>query len=302
MALNNIGERGQIKRKVYQRRLPENPSRDYYYILRETGNTEPLLIEYGFIDNENDARKLRNNLESYVEGVVKAIADYGGYDYTPPGVIDNYYIVQKGDTLYSIARRFNTTVDELKRLNNLTSNTLSVGTRLLISEVSEVYPTATYKVIKGDTLYSIAQKFNTTVNDIIKLNNLTSTTLSIGQELFIPTTKEEIDPIKPLPPTEETEIYIVKKGDSLWAIAKKYDTTVDNLIDLNNLTNINLQIGDQLLVPQQNNDGENIYTVKKGDTLWSIAKANNISVDLLKQQNNLPNNLLTVGQQLIIPN
>ena len=98
MALNNIGEKGQIKRSVYQRVLPENPTKDYYYILRETGNTEPLLIEYGFIDNKNDINKLNNNLEDYVEGVVKAIADYTGYNYKPPSQ-DNYYIVQKNDTL-----------------------------------------------------------------------------------------------------------------------------------------------------------------------------------------------------------
>lgn len=305
MVLNNIGDAGQIKRRVYQRRLPENPSRDYYYILRETGNTEPLLIEYGFIDNENDARKLRNNLESYVEGVVKAIADYAGYEYIPPGITDNYYTVQRGDTLYSIARKFNTTVDELKRINNLTSDVLSIGTILLIAKTNEIFPTTTYKVMKGDTLYSIAQKFNTTVNEIITLNNLKSTILSVGQELFIPTISDEIkpiEPIKPQPPTEETEIYIVKKGDSLWAIAKRYNTTVNNLIDLNKLNDINLQIGDELLIPKQDNTIDNIYTVKKGDTLWSIAKNNNISVDLLKEQNNLTSNLLTVGQQLIIPN
>lgn len=73
MALNNIGDAGQIKRKVYQRRLPENPNLDYYYILRETGNTEPILVEYGFIDTPRDAQKLKTNLNNYVEGVVKLL-------------------------------------------------------------------------------------------------------------------------------------------------------------------------------------------------------------------------------------
>lgn len=100
LALNNIGEAGQIKRKVYQRRLPENPNKDYYYILRETGNTEPLLVEYGFIDNARDAEKLTNNIESYVEGVVKAIAEYTNTPYTPPGVSEGIYIVQRGDTIF----------------------------------------------------------------------------------------------------------------------------------------------------------------------------------------------------------
>ena len=51
MILNEIGNKGQIQRKVYQRRLPEDPSKDYYYIMRQTPNTEAVLIEYGFIDN-----------------------------------------------------------------------------------------------------------------------------------------------------------------------------------------------------------------------------------------------------------
>ena len=115
----------------------------------------------------------------------------------------------------------------------------------------------------------------------------------MGQKLLIPTTTipEEKD---------ETEIYIVKKGDSLWSISKKYNITVDELIELNDLTTINLQIGDKLLVPKITKE-ETVYTVKRGDTLWSIARDNNITVQSLKEKNNLTSNLLSIGQQLIIP-
>ena len=77
--MSNIENKGQIKRKSYQRRLPENPNLDYYYILRETNSNEPVLIEYGFIDNKKDADKLKNNIESYAEAVVKSITEYLGY-------------------------------------------------------------------------------------------------------------------------------------------------------------------------------------------------------------------------------
>ena len=101
MALENIGDAGQKMRKIYQRRLPEDPSKDYYYIIRETSPMQSLLVEYGFIDNSADQKKLQNNLTDYVEGVVKAIADYGGYTYTPPGMSNkDTYIVQKGDTIF----------------------------------------------------------------------------------------------------------------------------------------------------------------------------------------------------------
>ena len=129
MALDYIGEAGQIKRKAYQRRLPENPSLDYYYIIRDTGNAESILIEYGFIDNKNDANKLENNLTDFAEGVVKAIAEYLGVPYTPPGQdnIINMYTIKKGDTLYSIAKNNNTTVDKLMEINNLKNSNLSIG-------------------------------------------------------------------------------------------------------------------------------------------------------------------------------
>lgn len=101
MALDNIGDAGQIERKVYQRRLPENPNKDYYFIIRDTGNLESLLVEYGFIDNVNDAYKLQNNLTDYVEGVVKAIADYAQVPYTKDSKTqENYYTVRRGDTLF----------------------------------------------------------------------------------------------------------------------------------------------------------------------------------------------------------
>ena len=76
MALDYIGKAGQIKRKAYQRRLPENPSLDYYYIIRDTGNAESILIEYGFIDNKNDANKLENNLENNNINIVSVKVRY----------------------------------------------------------------------------------------------------------------------------------------------------------------------------------------------------------------------------------
>ncbi|MBQ2639469.1 MAG: LysM peptidoglycan-binding domain-containing protein [Bacilli bacterium] len=305
MALDNIGNAGQIKRKIYQRRLPENPNKDYYYIIRETDPLESILVEYGFIDNSRDASKLRNNLNNYVEGVVKAIADYSNIPYSPPNTIidtipDNTYIVQRGDNLYSIANRFNTTVSELKRLNNLTSDTLSIGQLLIVrednDEIEEPIETPTdtsiYTVQRGDSLYSIANRYNISVDQLKGLNNLTSDSILVGQQLIVPT--EEIE-------DTNYDIYEVVKGDSLWLIAKKFNTTVNELIDINNLDTINLQIGDKLKVPSTSNL-DNTYIVQRGDTLWSIAKDNNISVDQLKEANGLTNNLISIGEELIIPN
>ena len=301
--LNNIGEAGQIKRKVYQRRLPENPNKDYYYILRETGNLEPILIEYGFIDNINDASKLKNNLEDYAEAVVKAVAEYAGYDYVKPGeIIDinkEIYIVKRGDTLYSIARDNNISVAELKKINNITNNTIYIGQELYLkNKILEEEPNENddiYVVKKGDTLYSISKKLNISINTLKALNKLNTNEIYVGQQLILSNDKN----------SEEYDVYTVKKGDSLWSISQKYDISVKELIELNNLNNLTLQINQKLKVPKiitiepEENDTE-IYIVEKNDTLWSISRKFNISVNELKELNNLTSNLLSIGQELKI--
>lgn len=95
----------------------------------------------------------------------------------------NTYVVEKGDNLYSIAKKYSTTVSKIKELNNLKSDTLSIGQELIIPSSFDV---KTHIVKSGDTLYSIARKYNTTVDAIKVANNLTSNVLSIGKELIIP--------------------------------------------------------------------------------------------------------------------
>ena len=210
---------------------------------------------------------------------------------------NNYYTVQSGDTLYSIARRFNTTVDEIKRLNNLTSNTLSIGQQLLINQNNSDNNTNNqntiyYQVIAGDTLYSIARRFNTTVDEIKRLNNLTSNTLSIGQQLLI-NQNNTIDNNKNI------IYYPVKSGDTLYSIANRFNTTIDNIKNANNLTSNTLSVGQILKIPSTTTYV--YYTVQAGDTLYSIARKYNITVDIIKNANNLTNNILSIGQTLRIP-
>lgn len=294
--LENIGATGQTTRKYYQRRLPSDTSKDYYFIHRNTGNLEPLIVEYGFIDNTKDVEFLKENYEELAESVISAVANYIGVPYTPPnGLITNTYVVQKGDTLYSIANKLGTTVSELKKENNLTSNTLQIGEVLRIP-TKEIYEEEEniYIVKKGDSLYSIANKYNTTVEELKRINNLTSNILSIGQVLKLPS-----DKANNVEKEENTISYTVQKGDSLYSIARKYDTTIDRIKDLNNLTTNLLSIGQVLLIPTDTNL-ETTYTVQKGDSLYSIAKKYNTTVDRLKQLNNLTSNLLSIGQILIV--
>ena len=290
--LNELEKSGQVVRKYYQRRLPSDSSKDYYYIIRNTPNNETLIVEYGFLDNEADAKRLKSNYKKYAEAVVRAVTLYGGYKYVPVSG-SNYYVVKKGDSLWSIARANGLTVDELKSLNNLSSNVLHVGDTLLISSADSTGDDGNdnYYVVKsGDTLWSIARKYNLSVNELKALNNLSSNVLSVGQRLIVG--------------KESSNDYVVSAGDTLWAIARKFNVSVDDIKALNNLSSNNLSIGMILKIPlysNKQNEETNVYVVKSGDSLWSIARMFNSTVDEIKSLNSLKSNVLRIGQRLLVP-
>lgn len=289
LILANFEKVGQNVRDAYQRRLPSDTSKDYYFIHRNTGNTEAIIVEYGFLDSTlDDPDQLKNDYRTLTQAVVDAILEYIGYSQDK-----NVYTVKSGDSLWAIAKRYGITVDELKRANNLTSNTLSIGQKLTIPSKETVTPSqdyTLYTVKSGDNLYSIARRYGLTMNELMEYNNLGTTLLSIGQVLKIPT-KQTITP------SETT--YVVKSGDSLYSIARKYNTTVNDLMKYNNLTSNLLSIGQTLKIPTSESTITS-YTVKSGDTLYSIARKYNTTVDEIKRKNNLTSNTLSIGQTLII--
>jgi len=291
MIADEFVKSGHNVRKYYQRRLPSDPSKDYYYILRDTPNNESLIVEYGFADSKgDDPTLLKNNWEDLAEAVVRAVSSYVGVPYDAGSTSANTYIVKSGDTLWSIARQFGVSVEELKEKNNLTSNSLKINQILLIPSEEEV-PGDYYIVQVGDSLYSISRRYNLTVDELKRLNNLTSNTLTIGQRLLIQGT-----PSTPI--TGNT--YVVKSGDSLYQIARNYGVTVDALKQVNNLTNDLLSIGQVLKIPATDTN-TNVYTVKRGDNLYAIAKEFNTTVNDIMKVNNLSTNQLSIGQKLIIP-
>lgn len=241
--LDNIAAEGQKVRKIYQRRLPSNPTKDYNFLFRDTGVTEPVIVEYGFIDNASDINRVVNNYEKYAEAVVKAVTQYKGLPYTAPNLETSegtiLYTVKAGDSLWRIAKEYGTTVSAIKSLNGLSSDLLRVGQQLLVPSTTPTIDNQIYIVKAGDTLYAIANKYGTTVSAIKSLNNLTSNILSIGEQLLIPETGQ----------SETPTMYVVKAGDSLWRIARNFNTTVNDIRTLNNLTTDLLSIGQVLMIP-----------------------------------------------------
>ena len=293
--LNNIAKEGQNIRSFYQKRLPSDPSKDYYFIHRETGKLEPILVEYGFIDSsKDDVLQLQNNLNNYAEAVVKAVANYIKVPYTSPKEKkSNMYTVKKGDSIYSIAKALGISVESLKNSNGISGNLIKEGQILTIPISNDKVPGdySVYIVKPGDSLWSIANEFNTSVNDIIDYNNLDTTILKPGEQILIPN--------KLIKKNSDKITYIIKPGDSLWSIAKKYNISVNDLKNANNLTSNLVQIGQKLIVPETKN--YKTYIVKSGDSLFKIANENKVNVNDLIKLNNLTSSMLKIGQQLLLP-
>lgn len=169
---------------------------------------------------------------------------------------------------------------------------------------------ATHEVKSGDSLWKIAVQYNTTVDRVKQLNNLTSEKITLKQVLIIEDQKKQA------PVSTNTNTYVVQKGDSLTKIATKLKITVSQLKQWNNLKSDALFAGQSLNISKTaaatavnvpavmkpatvpiNNIGEK-YTVAPGDTLGKIALKLNATVDNVKQWNGLTSDLIYVGQVL----
>ncbi len=181
---------------------------------------------------------------------------------------------------------------------------------------SNNYGTKTHLVKQGETLFSLSKKYGLTVAELRLLNNMTSSSvLQYGQEIIVSGDVKPQDPVTisstKQKVTEEDErsapasYHTVQSGQTLYSISKLYNTTVSNIQKWNNMSGTNLEVGQQLIVSpsansqtQQSSGSLMTYTVKKGDTLFSIANNNGISVSELKKFNNLSSNTISIGQKL----
>jgi len=225
-----------------------------------------------------------------------------------------------GDYLTVLAKKYGTTVEAIKEANKLETDNTTLGQTLIIprliggqnnqpSPTGSPQATSTYTVVSGDSLSLIAKRFNTTVAALKSTNQLPSDFLRVGQVLTLPT---ETGP--EATPQADYLQYTVVTGDSLWGIATKFNVSLNDIRKANNLENDLLQIGQSLLIPKTASNGGKVpdqaapekpnstYTVKSGDSLSVIAKQFQVSVEQLKQENQLSGDIIRVGQVLTIPN
>ncbi|WP_083413143.1 C40 family peptidase [Bacillus massilinigeriensis] len=242
------------------------------------------------------------------------------------------YIVQKGDTLSHIAKKFHTNVSNLKRLNGLSNDLIYVRQTLKVTgkAPSGQKPTRqsrsgssskVYTVAKGDTLGKIAGKYRVTVRQLMEWNRLRNTVIYPGQRLSVSgrgsaaSNSNPSPPARPVTPPVNAKVHIVVKGDTLGKIAGKYRITVRQLMEWNRLNNHIIFPGQRLSVTGKSSEsaapapkppvppaappaGTATYKVKAGDSLSRIAIQFNVTVGELKAWNGLKSNTIYVGQTL----
>ncbi|MGL2965446.1 LysM peptidoglycan-binding domain-containing protein [Flavobacterium sp. XGLA_31] len=262
-----------------------------------------------------------------------------------------YHKVKSGDNLGEISDKYGVTVAEVKKWNHLKGNNIASGTSLKIIKNERVVTTVRkevknskavaepetavasndndatqnpkdyYQVQKGDNLFSIAKKFNVSLENLKKWNNLEDMNVQLGSKLALANTAESN--VEEEAPKTETKIveYKVKKGDNIGSIAKKYNTTVDQIKEWNGLEDNNIKLGTSLTVSKKEvainevkpskkeaiaanqRDEVKLYYVKKGDSLFSIAKKYpGVTISDIKKWNGIKNESLKPGMKLKINN
>ncbi len=179
---------------------------------------------------------------------------------------DNYlrlYEVQPGDTLYSISKRFGSTASVLQGLNEIADGRhIEAGQRILVPRIDESALVA-YEVRAGDTLFSIANEFDSALSLLMSLNGIADeAALTAGQSLLIP----KVD-------AEDYQTHVIADGETLYSIAKRYATTAEDLIALNGLGGASaIEVGQRILVPAVDETKYAVHVVEAGESLFHISR------------------------------
>ena len=234
--------------------------------------------------------------------------------------------------LISVIERYNLTQYDtgtvMKPVSNNTNSNNNNSNNSNNNSNTSVATNGTYTAVAGDSLWGIAHKFGMTLDELKKANGLTSNNLYVGQTLKVrksaqQNTNDETNQNqnsngnnndRPQQTVTSAGTYTVKSGDSLWGIATKHGCSVNDLKSWNHLSSNLIYIGQKLVIgqkkstvqqqqgkkePQQTTSNET-YTVKSGDSLWKIATNHNMSVSQLKNLNKLSNDMIFVGQKLVV--
>lgn len=215
--------------------------------------TKTAIVEHKDAVATVDSKSIKNEKgkkEEFVEGTNST---------------ENYYVVAKGDNLFSIAKKHNVSIEKLKEWNAIIDNNVKVGTQLIISEdsvaeakIQETTPKVEYKNIehvveKGEYLGTIARKYKISINDLLEWNSLSDSNIKLGDKLIvgkeeITTSKEALAYNNKVKKSSEI-LYQVRKGDTLLKITQKFPgVTISDLKKWNNIKGESLKPGMKLKI------------------------------------------------------
>jgi len=292
-------------------------------IVKDDKNTEVIRNDYGKKSNGNEVNKENKKVTEKKEEKVtekKEKVTEKKEKKAPAEKLQNY-TVQEGDYLSGIAEVYGVTTAELKDWNGIEGDKILVGQKLKIYSNKKITANkeknnnkkSTYHVVvEGDNLSTIAEMYDVTVNDLKEWNDLDEDKILVGQKLAVAepkTTKEKSTKeknTKEKTTNKKSKTHKVKEGENLTTIAEKYDVSVEELKDWNNIKKDVIVPGQELIVSKSsgkketsNESSKKTYKVKKGDTLASISEEFDVSVKDLKKWNDLENDgTIYVGQTL----
>ncbi len=242
-----------------------------------------------------------------------------------------YHKIRRGETLGLIAAKYGVSVNQLRDWNNISGNRIMSGRNLRIYPdgtsntlaVNKTKNTVTknnlykYKVKRGDNISEIAEKFGVSIQQIKKWNNISGNNIIAGKTLKIynSTTSSSYGD-NTTKNSSNLNYYKIKPGDAIGSIAEKYGVSVSDIRRWNNISGNKIMAGNNLKIYSDANvndipnettkttknvkSNQQSYTVKNGDSLYSIASKNNTTVAKLKSLNNLTSNNIKAGQKIIL--
>ncbi|WP_027001070.1 muramidase family protein [Eisenibacter elegans] len=245
--------------------------------------------------------------------------------------------VVKGDNLTQIARQYSLSLAELREMNNLEDDKIRLGQELIVGvgnrktvrkntpDKQYVSANATtpnrvlkssmhddnerpiiHTVVRGDNLTQIARQYKVSIDDLKAFNHLTNENVQVGQRLIVGYSDGQAIPNNL---AEQTTNYTVVKGDNLTQIARKYNMSVAQLREWNNIDAETIRVGQVLIVAQPIAEGEVAQTqqyqvqkhkVARGESLEGIAKKYQVAIDDIKDWNKLTSSALREGQELVV--
>ena len=277
------------------------------------------------------------------------------------------YTVQSGDSVWAISNKFGITMDQLIQWNNIQNNFIYPGQQLIVSNggssnagantgsntgntsgsssssssSSNTASGTKYTVKAGDSVWSVSNKYGITMAQLIQWNNIQNNFIYPGQQLTVSNSGSTNSTSGNTGSSTNTNnsssvntgssssqgTYTVKAGESVWSVANKNGITMDQLIEWNNIKNNFIYPGQQLIVKggtsantntgsttsaakpntpntsattSTSSTGNTMYTVKAGESVWSVANKHHITMDQLIEWNNIKNNFIYPGQQVIV--